>query len=197
MDLDCFLYRILIQYMKQFTLKFFCFFITLFSNGKEIQFSASWVFFYYVNWASRRLAQWDLDFFHIKRRCFLKGTRVHLSRQLCGGWVDDGLLARWNLTHFFKELGCWCASCVWWLHATDDEHEPVEPFFGEDQPDDYRWFVKETEGWTGVVMVVLMAIAYTWDRLRKYCIKLMSSADCGLSLIKVWLLVVPRSPAHR
>lgn len=47
------------------------------------------------------------------------------------------------------------------LHATDDEYEPMEQFFGEERPNNYWWFVKGTEGWTGVTMVVLMAIAYT------------------------------------
>lgn len=47
----------------------------------------------------------------------------------------------------------------------------MEPFFGEERPDNYWWFVKGTEGWTGVVMVVLMAIAFTlalpWLRRNK------------------------------
>lgn len=47
------------------------------------------------------------------------------------------------------------------LHATDAEYEPMKKFFGEKRPDNYWWFVKGTEGWTGVVMVVLMAIAFT------------------------------------
>ncbi|XP_022146042.1 respiratory burst oxidase homolog protein B [Momordica charantia] len=47
------------------------------------------------------------------------------------------------------------------LHATDAEYEPMKPFFGKERPNNYWWFVKGTEGWTGVVMVVLMAIAFT------------------------------------
>lgn len=47
------------------------------------------------------------------------------------------------------------------LHATDAEYEPMKPFFGEVRPNNYWWFVKGTEGWTGVVMVVLMIIAFT------------------------------------
>ncbi|KAL9318661.1 hypothetical protein ACSQ67_015178 [Phaseolus vulgaris] len=46
------------------------------------------------------------------------------------------------------------------LHATDAEYEPMKPFFGDERPNNYWWFVKGTEGWTGVVMVVLMAIAF-------------------------------------
>ncbi|URE06478.1 respiratory burst [Musa troglodytarum] len=46
------------------------------------------------------------------------------------------------------------------LHATDAEYEPMKPFFGEKRPPNYWWFVKGTEGWTGVVMLVLMVIAY-------------------------------------
>jgi respiratory burst oxidase len=65
--------------------------------------------------------------------------------------IGVGLHAGAHLTCDFPRL----------LHATDDEYEPMEQFFGKDRPDDYWWFVKGTEGWTGVVMVVLMAVAYT------------------------------------
>ncbi|KAK9292063.1 hypothetical protein L1049_020017 [Liquidambar formosana] len=65
--------------------------------------------------------------------------------------VGVGLHAGAHLTCDFPRL----------LHATDEEYEPMEPFFGEDRPNNYWWFVKGTEGWTGVVMVVLMAISYT------------------------------------
>lgn len=47
------------------------------------------------------------------------------------------------------------------LHATDEQYEPMKKYFGEERPDNYWWFVKGTEGWTGIVMVVLMAIAFT------------------------------------
>ncbi|VAI10297.1 unnamed protein product [Triticum turgidum subsp. durum] len=47
------------------------------------------------------------------------------------------------------------------LRASEEEYEPMKPFFGEDQPPNYWWFVKGTEGWTGLVMLVLMAIAFT------------------------------------
>ncbi|CAO2162452.1 unnamed protein product [Urochloa humidicola] len=46
------------------------------------------------------------------------------------------------------------------LNASDAAYEPMKPFFGEKKPPNYWWFVKGTEGWTGVVMVVLMAIAF-------------------------------------
>ncbi|KAF8676411.1 hypothetical protein HU200_046955 [Digitaria exilis] len=46
------------------------------------------------------------------------------------------------------------------LNANDAAYEPMKPFFGEKRPPNYWWFVKGTEGWTGVVMVVLMAIAF-------------------------------------
>ena len=65
--------------------------------------------------------------------------------------IGVGLHAGAHLTCDFPRL----------LHATDDEYEPMEQFFGEEQPENYWWFVKGTEGWTGVVMVVLMAIAFT------------------------------------
>ncbi|XWS24357.1 hypothetical protein CRYUN_Cryun28dG0094700 [Craigia yunnanensis] len=57
------------------------------------------------------------------------------------------------------------------LHATEEEYEPMEPFFGEEQPPNYWWFVKGVEGVTGIIMVVLMAIAFTlatpWFRRNK------------------------------
>lgn len=65
--------------------------------------------------------------------------------------IGVGLHAGAHLTCDFPRL----------LHATDEEYEPMKPFFGEERPNNYWWFVKGTEGWTGVVMVVLMAIAFT------------------------------------
>lgn len=57
------------------------------------------------------------------------------------------------------------------LHATEEEYEPMEPYFGEEQPDNYWWFVKGVEGVTGIIMVVLMVIAFTlatpWFRRNK------------------------------
>ncbi|KAG5228053.1 respiratory burst oxidase protein [Salix suchowensis] len=47
------------------------------------------------------------------------------------------------------------------LHATEEEYEPLEPYFGDEQPDNYWWFLKGVEGITGIIMVVLMAIAFT------------------------------------
>ncbi|XP_022735959.1 respiratory burst oxidase homolog protein C-like [Durio zibethinus] len=46
------------------------------------------------------------------------------------------------------------------LHATPDKYEPMIKYFGE-QPKSYWHFVKHTEGVTGIVMMVLMAIAFT------------------------------------
>ncbi|XP_076948307.1 respiratory burst oxidase homolog protein C-like [Bidens hawaiensis] len=46
------------------------------------------------------------------------------------------------------------------LTAPEEKYEPMVQYFGE-QPDDYWHFVKEPVGWTGIVMVVLMAIAFT------------------------------------
>ncbi|KAB1202200.1 hypothetical protein CJ030_MR8G006581 [Morella rubra] len=65
--------------------------------------------------------------------------------------IGVGLHAGAHLTCDFPRL----------LHATDDEYKPMQSFFGEKRPDDYWWFVKGIEGWTGVIMVVLMAISYT------------------------------------
>ncbi|KAF8387818.1 hypothetical protein HHK36_026479 [Tetracentron sinense] len=62
------------------------------------------------------------------------------------------------------------------LHCTDDEYEPMEQYFGDERPPNYWWFVKGTEGWTGVVMVVLMVVAYTLaqPRFRRSKLKLPS-----------------------
>ncbi|KAL4559838.1 hypothetical protein LXL04_031984 [Taraxacum kok-saghyz] len=46
------------------------------------------------------------------------------------------------------------------IHATEEEYEPMQKFFG-DQPKNYWHFVKEAEGYTGIIMVVLMTIAFT------------------------------------
>ena len=65
--------------------------------------------------------------------------------------IGVGLHAVAHLTCDFPRL----------LHATDEEYEPMKPFFGNERPGNYWWFVKGTEGWTGVIMVLLMAIAFT------------------------------------
>ncbi|KAG2712682.1 hypothetical protein I3843_04G128500 [Carya illinoinensis] len=46
------------------------------------------------------------------------------------------------------------------IHATSDKYELMEPFFG-DQPSNYWHFVKSIEGVTGILMVILMGIAFT------------------------------------
>ncbi|KAK1401699.1 respiratory burst oxidase-like [Heracleum sosnowskyi] len=46
------------------------------------------------------------------------------------------------------------------LHSTDEEYEPMRRFFGH-RPSEYWWFVRGTEGWTGITMLVLMTIAFT------------------------------------
>ncbi|VAH19959.1 unnamed protein product [Triticum turgidum subsp. durum] len=60
--------------------------------------------------------------------------------------------------HVFSHLACDFPRL---LHATDDEYKPMKPFFGDVKPPNYWWFLKGTEGWTGLVMLVLMAIAFT------------------------------------
>ncbi|KAH7670084.1 NAD(P)H oxidase (H(2)O(2)-forming) protein [Dioscorea alata] len=47
------------------------------------------------------------------------------------------------------------------LQASDQEYIPMKPYFGETRPDNFWWFVKGTEGWTGIIMVILMFIAFT------------------------------------
>lgn len=55
------------------------------------------------------------------------------------------------------------------LHASPEKYKLMEPYFG-DQPTSYWYFIKGCEGWTGIVMVVLMAIVFTlaspWLRRR-------------------------------
>ncbi|XP_050224916.1 respiratory burst oxidase homolog protein D [Mercurialis annua] len=65
--------------------------------------------------------------------------------------IGVGLHAGAHLTCDFPRL----------LSATEEEYEPMEPYFGEDQPENYWWFLKGVEGVTGIIMVVLMAIAFT------------------------------------
>ncbi|RYQ90301.1 hypothetical protein Ahy_B09g096463 isoform D [Arachis hypogaea] len=76
--------------------------------------------------------------------------------------IGVGLHAISHLTCDFPRL----------LHATDAEYEPMKQFFGDKRPNNYWWFVKGTEGWTGVVMVVLMAIAFVlaqpWFRRNRF-----------------------------
>ncbi|KAK9276659.1 hypothetical protein L1049_006195 [Liquidambar formosana] len=75
--------------------------------------------------------------------------------------IGVGLHAGAHLTCDFPRL----------IHATAEEYEPMEPYFGEEQPGNYWWFVKGVEGVTGIVIVVLMAIAFTlatpWFRRNK------------------------------
>ena len=56
------------------------------------------------------------------------------------------------------------------LQASEEKWELMQQFFG-DQPSSYWYFVKSKEGVTGIVMVVLMAIAFTlatpWFRRNK------------------------------
>ncbi|CAI9113785.1 OLC1v1014461C2 [Oldenlandia corymbosa var. corymbosa] len=57
------------------------------------------------------------------------------------------------------------------LHASPEKYKPMIQFFGK-QPTSYWHFVKSVEGITGLVMVVLMAIAFTlatpWFRRGKF-----------------------------
>ncbi|KAH9328658.1 hypothetical protein KI387_000766 [Taxus chinensis] len=64
--------------------------------------------------------------------------------------IGVGLHAGAHLTCDFPRL----------LHASEEEYEPMKPFFGEEKPPNYWWFVKGVEGVTGIIIVVLMAIAF-------------------------------------
>ncbi|KAB5564753.1 hypothetical protein DKX38_004807 [Salix brachista] len=65
--------------------------------------------------------------------------------------IGIGLHAGAHLTCDFPRL----------IHATEEEYEPMKPYFGDEQPENYWWFLKGVEGITGIVMIVLMAIAFT------------------------------------
>ncbi|KAM0066694.1 putative NAD(P)H oxidase (H(2)O(2)-forming) [Helianthus debilis subsp. tardiflorus] len=52
------------------------------------------------------------------------------------------------------------------IHATEEEYKPMQQFFG-DQPDNYWHLVKQVEGYTGIIMVGLIIIAFTLAWLRK------------------------------
>lgn len=47
----------------------------------------------------------------------------------------------------------------------------MKKFFGDERPENYGWFMKGTDGWTGVTMVVLMLVAYvlaqSWFRRNR------------------------------
>ncbi|XP_027125486.1 respiratory burst oxidase homolog protein C-like [Coffea arabica] len=47
------------------------------------------------------------------------------------------------------------------LHASPAKYQALKPYFGVEQPASYWHFVKSVEGVTGIIMVVLMAIAFT------------------------------------
>ncbi|XP_010442586.1 PREDICTED: respiratory burst oxidase homolog protein C-like [Camelina sativa] len=57
------------------------------------------------------------------------------------------------------------------LEASPDAYRPLREFFGDEQPKSYWHFVNSIEGITGLVMVLLMAIAFTlatpWFRRGK------------------------------
>ncbi|KAI3882156.1 hypothetical protein MKX03_024399 [Papaver bracteatum] len=48
------------------------------------------------------------------------------------------------------------------LHVSNDEYKPMKPFFGDDKPENYWLLLKGVEGVSGIIMVVLMAIAFTF-----------------------------------
>jgi respiratory burst oxidase len=64
--------------------------------------------------------------------------------------IGVGIHAIYHLTCDFPRL----------LHASSEKYKLMEPFFGK-QPTSYWHFVKSWEGVTGIIMVVLMTIAFT------------------------------------
>lgn len=59
------------------------------------------------------------------------------------------------------------------LNASPEKYKPMKPYFG-DQPRNYWHFVKGVEGVSGIIMVVLMSIAFTLasQRFRRNKIRL-------------------------
>ncbi|KAK9691923.1 hypothetical protein RND81_09G229100 [Saponaria officinalis] len=47
------------------------------------------------------------------------------------------------------------------INASPADYAPLAKYFGQVQPPDYWWFLKGIEGWSGIIMVVLMTIAFT------------------------------------
>ncbi|KAJ4900842.1 Respiratory burst oxidase-like protein D [Raphanus sativus] len=86
---------------------------------------------------------------------------LNFHKVIASGIVVGGLL------HVVAHLACDFPRL---LAADEDTYEPMIPYFGE-QPESYWWFVKGVEGVTGIIMVVLMAIAFTlatpWFRRNK------------------------------
>ncbi|KAL6842061.1 hypothetical protein ACP4OV_028040 [Aristida adscensionis] len=87
---------------------------------------------------------------------------INFHKVVAGGvLVGVALHAVTHLTCDFPRL----------LHATEEAYEPMKRYFGERRIPNYWWFVKGVEGVTGVIMVVLMAVAYTlahpWFRRGK------------------------------
>ncbi|KAI3773514.1 hypothetical protein L1987_48044 [Smallanthus sonchifolius] len=64
--------------------------------------------------------------------------------------IGVGLHAISHLTCIFPRL----------INATEEEYKPMRQFFG-DQAENYWHFLKEVEGYTGIIMIVLMTIAFT------------------------------------
>ncbi|KAF4364763.1 hypothetical protein F8388_018439 [Cannabis sativa] len=78
---------------------------------------------------------------------------INFHKVIAGGIaIGVGVHAGAHLTCDFPRL----------LHATDEQYKPMEQFFGKERPNNYWWFLKGTEGWTGLVMVFLMVVAFTF-----------------------------------
>ncbi|KAL5755506.1 hypothetical protein ACOSQ2_020252 [Xanthoceras sorbifolium] len=96
------------------------------------------------------------------------GGAVPFDNNLDFHMVIAGGIAIGVLLHGGAHLACDFPRLI---HATEEEYEPMKPYFGEEQPQNYWWFVKGVEGVTGIIMVVLMAIAFTlanpWFRRNK------------------------------
>ncbi|KAM7273818.1 hypothetical protein ACFE04_028482 [Oxalis oulophora] len=95
------------------------------------------------------------------------GTVVPFDDNLNFHKVIAGGIAVGVAIHMFYHLACDFPRI---LHASEERYEPMKQYFGK-QPTSYWFFINSVEGVTGIVMVILMAIAFTlaapWFRRSK------------------------------
>ncbi|CAL4981158.1 unnamed protein product [Urochloa decumbens] len=88
----------------------------------------------------------------------LAGAALPLADNLNFHMVLAGGIAGGAGIHIISHLACDFPRL---LHATDAEYQPLGQYFGVPRPDTYWWFLKGTEGWTGLAMLAIMAAAFT------------------------------------
>lgn len=53
------------------------------------------------------------------------------------------------------------------IHATMEQYEPMKPYFGKKQPENYGWFLKGVEGVTGIMMSVVFVLVVCMSTLKR------------------------------